>query len=156
MPKRKIKWNNGDVFAIPLEDGSYSVGQILDLMMINIVRIALYDEKVKDIHNSNLNQFCKTDNLVSLVTCTREQLDYNIWKIIGNKEQVIPLKMFPYEDKRDNGWIGAITYDAAIIEDFVNSFYGFLPWDDWHDPNFLDELLIDKSKKPSNLIYIKK
>ncbi|MBK9247533.1 MAG: hypothetical protein IPM69_05335 [Ignavibacteria bacterium] len=156
MPKRKIKWNDGDVFAIPLEDGSFSLGQILDLMTVNIVRIALYDEKIIDIQNLNLELYCKMENLISLVTSTREQLDYNIWKIIGNKEQVVPVKMFPYEDKRDNGWIGATTFDAAIIEDFVNSFYGFLPWDDWYDPNFLDEILVDINKKPLKLIYIKK
>ena len=85
MARKKIKWEFGDVFLIPMENNTYSVGQVLDLMMINILRIAIFNETVKDINSADINTICHTENLISLLTCTREQLDFGVWKIIGNK-----------------------------------------------------------------------
>ena len=64
---KKIKWNFGDVFTVPLLNKSYSIGQILDLQMPNIVRIALYDEIINDYENTDTDILCQTKNLISLV-----------------------------------------------------------------------------------------
>jgi hypothetical protein len=53
-------------------------------------------------------------------------------------------------------WAGERFSDAALVEDFVNAFYALRPWDNWYDPNYLDKFLINTSKKPSNLVFIKK
>jgi hypothetical protein len=152
--RKKVEWNFGDIFLIPLLDGTFNVGQVLDLRIINCVRCAIYDERCKAAQ-PDTNELCKQNNLLSLVECTREQLDFSVWKIVGNSKVVIPIERFPNENFRNNNWIGSKTYDAAIIEDFVNAFYALQPWDDWGDPNYLDKFLIDKSKKPTNLILTK-
>lgn len=154
--KKNIKWENNDVFAIPLENGAFTICQVLDLQMVNIVRIAVYDEKILNVNAVKLDNFCNSEDLISLIACSREQLDYGVWKILGNKEQSIPISKFPNEQYRTNGWVGAKHYDAAIIEDFVNAFYALIPWDDWGNPLYLDSLLVDKGKKPQNLLFIKK
>jgi len=156
MPRRKkILWKCSDVFAVPLKNGRYAIGQTLIQNMRNVVGIALFDETVNSIDNVDLDQFCKKENLISLVETTIEQLTYGAWKILGSKEINIPQADFPNEKFRKTKWIGMITYDAALAEDFLNAFYGLQPWDDWFNPNFLDEFLVDKSKKPANLILIK-
>lgn len=152
---KKIRWKEGDVFTIPLLNKNFSVGHVLDLQMPNIVRIALYDEII-DIKKYDITKLCNYDKLISLIATSREQLDFGVWKIIGFREQQIPVSKFPNERFRNNGWIGAIHYDAAVAEDFINSFYALLPWDDWGNPDFLDKLLYDSNKKPTNLIYLKK
>lgn len=153
---KKIKWTDGDVFAIPLMDNSFSIGQVLDSQMENVVRIALYDEKINSLENINLLSLCKEPNLISLLASTREQLDYGFWKIIGNKEVTVSKIDFPNQQYRIANWIGAVIYDAVVLEDFLNSFYSFLPWDDWFNTDFLDEFLIDVSKKPKTLLFKKK
>jgi len=153
--EKKIEWKFGDVFLIPLKNEKYATGQILDLQMPNIVRVALYDEIVEDTTKFNLQQCCNLNNLISLIASSREQIDYNVWKIVGNKLVSIPKKDFPNEEFRKKSWVGAKHYDAALIEDFMNSFYALLPWDDWFDPNYLDQFLISIDKKPKNLIYKK-
>jgi hypothetical protein len=150
MPKRKVKWNTGDVFAIELMDKSKIYGQVLDLQMTNIVRVALFNERTDFII---LSELCKAENLISLLASSREQLDYGVWEIMGNKEVNIEVSRYPNEQYRDSGWVGAKHYDAAIIEEFANAYYGLIPWDDWASPNYLDNLLIDPSSKPTNLIY---
>jgi hypothetical protein len=150
--KRKIKWQNGDVFVVKLIDGTFSVGQILDLQMSNIVRCSFFRNRfntVDDVHNSN---FYEVKNLISMVACTREQIDYGIWKIIDKKPIIIDSKLFPNEEFRENNWIGSKSYDASIIEEFLNAYHSLTPWDDWYDPNYLDQLLLDSTKKPKNLV----
>lgn len=152
---KKIKWNFGDVFAIPLLNNKYSVGQVLDLQMENVVRIALYDEVVEDLSYCNLNKLCCSDKLISLIAVWKDYLDKNKWRIIGHKDINIPKSNFPNEQFREKGWIGAVNYDEGLAEDFVNAFYCLSPWDDWYNPDYLDEFLVDMRKKPKTLVYKK-
>ena len=153
MREKKIIWNPNDVFAVPLLNGNYSIGHVLDQRMINTVRIALYDECINDLNCIDFLNIVDDKNLISLIEITREQLDYGVWPIIGNKKNTIPVENYPNEKFRSNKWINSIVRDAALAEDFINSYYGFLPWDDWFDPNYLDKYLISSSKKPNNLLY---
>lgn len=153
--KKKKEWSFGDVFLVPLKNGKYGLGQVLDLQMPNIVRIALFDEVINSLEEFDINQSCSISNLISLVSSSREQLDYGVWTLVGNSPIEVSKNNFPNEEFRRKNWIGAKHYDAALVEDFLNSFHALLPWDDWFNPNYLDEFLIDLSKKPTNLIYKK-
>src|SRR6516165_6035771 len=153
---KKIKWQNGDVFLIPLNNGAFVVGQVLDLMMPNVVRCAIFEGVVdsKEVKDISINKFhLNKSDIISLVACTREQLDYDVWKIVGNADITIEKELFPYEETRDEGWVGSITRDASVVESFVNAFHALQPWDDWYKPDYLDGLLFDTKKKPNNLIY---
>lgn len=152
--KKKIIWNNGDVFVISLKDKTLTIGQILDLQMENIVRCSLYNERYNSIDEIKTKNVCQTKNLISLLSSSREMLDYNYWRIIGNVPIEINKSMYPNEEYKNKKWIGSISYDAELVEYFLNAFYGLSPWDDWYNPNYLDQFLIDKSKKPSNLILV--
>lgn len=154
--KKEIKWGNGDVFAVPLLDGSFVMGQVLDLQMKNVVRVALFNNKTININEATIDNCCKSQDLISLITCTIDKLDNNSWGIIGNKAIEIPFSLFPNEQFRNKGWVGAKTYGSAILEKFLNAFYGLVPWDDLADPFYLDKLLFNQSKKPSDLVYLKK
>lgn len=155
MPKRKVKWVPGDVFVIPLCDGRVAIGQVLDLMMVNQVRVALYDETFPSPEAIVLAQSCQPEHLVSLITSSREQLDYGVWKIVGNRPVLVPLPQYPNEQFRAQGWVGAKHYDAALVEDFMEAFYALRPWDNWFDPNYFDAFLISPSKKPNRLLLVK-
>ena len=147
-------WKQNDVFVIPLKNKYYAVGHVLDQRMVNTVRVALYSEVITDF-DFDLASITDIKNLISLIEVTREQLDYGVWKIIGNKHTSIPTEKYANEHFRKNKWINSITHDAALAEDFINSFHGLLPWNDWHNPNYLDDYLIEPSKKPTNLMYKK-
>ncbi|HTA81480.1 MAG TPA: Imm26 family immunity protein [Bacteroidia bacterium] len=152
---KKIQWAFGDIFIVPLINNKYCVGQALDLMMPNVVRCAFFNEIVDDVNKINLSNLTYPDDLISLIAVSREQLDYGAWKIIGNKRITIPEKAFPNQQYKSARWVGAKIYDAALAEDFLNAFFALIPWDDWHNPNYLDSFLVDMSKKPNNLILIK-
>ena len=151
--KKKIEWRQNDLFAIPFLDKAFGIGQILDLQMKNIVRIALYRNKIVTLKDVEIEPLSNRENLISLVATTREQLDYGVWHIFANKDHWIQMPDFPNEQYRENGWIGSKIYDATIMEDFINAFHGLAFWDDWADPLYFDKMLISTSKKPSNLLF---
>lgn len=153
MPKKKQKWNAGDVFVIRLKDNSYISGQILDSPMKNVVSCAIFNERSETI--SPISECCNKGNLISLVATSREQLDYWVWKVIGSKEIAVSKEEYPIEKYRDNGWVGARIYDASIVEEFADAFYGLTPWDDWADPAYLDNLLYKIELRPDDLLYSK-
>jgi len=156
VTKKKQKWQAGDVFTIQLADKRYAIGQVLDLMMPNVVRCALYGVAYAAVDEQALRKDVCRDNLISLVATTREQLDFHVWRVVGNCDVFVSRQEFPNEATRSNGWVGSVTYDAAILEDFLNAFHGLVYWDDWADPKFLDELLVDVSLKPKSLLHKKR
>ena len=44
--------------------------------------------------------------------------------------------------------IGAKIIGSGIVNEFVEAFYGLVPWDDWKAPHYLDSLLISEAAKP--------
>ncbi|HEX3025336.1 MAG TPA: hypothetical protein VHP12_09005 [Chitinophagaceae bacterium] len=94
---------------------------------------------------------------MSLIEVTKEQIDFGVWKVLGNKPTDIPISRHANEQYRSSNpykdGVGSKIYDAAIAEDFINAFYALSPWDDSHDPEYYDKMLVDKRKKPHHLIY---
>jgi hypothetical protein len=155
--RKRIQWNLGDVFAIPLSNGKYAIGHALSQRLPNAIRIAVYDEVIENLEGNNVDRLCRQVDLISLIEVTKEQLDFGVWKVIGNKVTNIPVSKHANEQFRNADpyldGVGSSIYDAVFSEDFLNAFYALIPWDGWYKPDLLDEILIDKSKKPTNLIY---
>lgn len=151
--KKKIKWENGDIFAVPLEDKTFGYGQIIDLMWENVVYCAFFDLHTDSL-SEDIPKFSKGD-IISAIAVSREQLDYDVWKILGYSKPVCKKKIFGNEKFKRKGYVGAEIYDAALAEDFLSAFFAIIPWDNWYKPDYLDKFLISIKKKPHNLIYKK-
>ncbi len=142
--RKKQRWSIGDIFSIQQKDGNWSIGQMLDQMLPNVVTCAFYDLRYSGAPPERIKLMpCQ---LISCVSVSCEQLDYGRWKVIAHQQPAVGRDSWPNEKFRDCGWIGAKIYDAGIIEEFLDAFYRLVPWDDWHDPNYLDRLLV--SPKP--------
>lgn len=142
------------MFFVPLKDKSWGIGQVIDLMMPNVIRCLFFDLRFRTIP-ATMNSDDLVGHEISCVAVTREQIDYGVWKVVQNLPLKIEQSSLPNEQFRKKRWVGAVIYDAALAEDFLDSFFGLLPWDDWHDPNFLDEFLLSADKKPKDLLFKK-
>lgn len=151
MKNKKI--NNGDLFLVKLLDGTFSVGQVLDLQMKNIVRIALFDINIKS--SSEFISELTLNNLISLLISTVDKFNNNSWEIIGNEKIIIPINLYPNEKYRNKDWVGSITHGSAIVESFLNAFYNLSPWDIYFDIQYFDKLLFNNNIKPLELTYSK-
>jgi hypothetical protein len=72
---------------------------------------------------------------------------------VGSRPVSVPKESLPYEALREKNFVGASVRGSGIVNKFLNAFYSLHAWDDWHDPNYLDKLLISPTMKPSSLIY---
>lgn len=137
---------------MPQLDGIGTVGQVLDLMMPNVVSCAFHSLRVP-LAGAHGPFPLSDDTTVAAISVTREQLDFGEWTIIGSQPVALAQKDWPNENCRSQRWIGAQMYDAAVAEDLLNALNGLLPWDDWHDPLFLDSLLVNPDRKPPHVRY---
>lgn len=156
---RKMKqvqaWNPGDVFVIEQRDGLCSVGQVIELILKNVVSCAFYDIRMscdKAVGPFELH----IRHLIAALSVSREQLDFAKWKVVAHQPVVVDHELWPNEEFRAERWIGAKIYDASIVEKLLNAYNGLMPWDDWYDPEYLDKLLASPEKKPKHIVYKKK
>ncbi len=152
MTKRQ-KWSEGDVFLIPLENERFAAGQVLaqEKDAMNSAAVALLDQTVAEVGDVALD----AKNVYSILLVTRELLDAGVWRIVGNSPVQVPPHERPYESLRESGFVGAKIYGGGIVTEFVNAYYGLVPWDDWKNPAYLDQLLVGPEKKPTERIVYK-
>ncbi len=93
------------------------------------------------------------ENILSLPALNKDPIEFGVWDYLGNFPAMVERKDFPNEKYKDNGYIGAKCYDAGLIEDFLNAYHGLTYWDDWFNPHYLDEFLIDIRLKPEKLLF---
>ncbi len=93
--------------------------------------------------------------LISILSVSREQLDFGKWKVVGHQPIAIDTELWPNEEFRSDRWVGAKIYDASIVEELLDAYNGLAPWDDWYDPDYLDKLLVSPEKKPAHIFYKK-
>src|SRR5262245_6301236 len=154
MARRKQVWKVGDVFAIGAQDGSFCAGQIIghEAALLNSATIALFE------HRSNspselLQRELTIERAFSLMFVTRDQLDAGAWQVVGDRPVSIDRSWFPYEATRAHGWIGARVIGTKIVQEFVDAYFGLVPWDDWQDPEYLDKLLLPSRSRPANVSF---
>jgi len=155
MPKR-VTIKPGDVFFVPLKDGSRVLSQVLeeddDLGMVSTV---LFDIRLKsgDVSKS-LDP--PLEKAIGVASMTGEQLYRRIWRLEWNAKVSLPRAMWPNEEFRANDWVGAVVHDSLIIEDFLNAFYALDVWDPYLDPTYFDKMLLSPANKPGRLLFKKK
>lgn len=157
MPRgrKKIDWSPGDLFTVRLKDNSRVIGQVLDLMMPNIVSVAFADIRLDDDSSTVDPSSFSRERAFATLSTWRDPLDSGHWPIVGHKPFVLQRREWPNEQYRSNDWIGAKHYNTALVEAFLNAYYGLAPWDTWYDPLFFDRLLFDGTKRPPNVILTK-
>ena len=150
VPKRRQTWRPGDVFVIPTRDAQFAIGQVIghEPEMMPSVNVALFDERYADIAEATARMTLDPQTVFASLFVTKHHLNTGKWRVLGNR----PIEVDPASSLRgrtsEAGFSGVEILGANIINEFVDAFYGLVPWDDWHDPDFLDSLLISESVKP--------
>jgi hypothetical protein len=146
----KQRWEIGSIFLIRQRDGMWSLGQVLDLPLPNVATCAFFDGRIHD--PGSWNSKPQPEQLISLASVTRNRLDSGDWRVVGKQPAAVERRLWPNEQFRSKGWIGAKIYDASILDEFLEAFHGLVPWDDWKEPDYLDRLLVSPAKKPKKLV----
>jgi hypothetical protein len=153
MSRRRQNWEIGDVFTVPTADGQLALGQIVarEPSVLNSVTVALFDQRYVP-SPSIVPMDLSAARAFSVLFTTRDLLDSGVWRVVGTKPVAIQREQLPYESTRAAGFIGAKVIGSAIVREFINAFFGLVPWDDWKDPNYLDGLLRPARKRPAGVM----
>ena len=137
MPRQKT--NIGDEFWLPLEDGSYSLGQIVEirLAVLNSITCAFYDYRLAEPEPTDPTDF----NLLSVQFVTPDLFRSGVWQRTGNFTIQLEDHLLPYRDTEAQGWIGAKVIGSGIIAKVLSAFYGLRNWHEMHDPDYYQNLL---------------
>lgn len=134
---KKQKWKVGDIFHIPLEDGSYAFGQVV---------WKSYTHPVCGLFNLNKQGVPSLDEIlntpfISVLSLTPNLLDNHKWKVLGNMDVRIQKKNV---SKKFNGSsnIGSTDFTSGVLEDLANAFYGVTPWNVFAEEDFFDQVLL--------------
>ena len=151
--RKRIKWENGAIFAVPLVDGTYGFAQAIDHWMPHWIYVAVFNVRLQslpeDIPNLTERQ------IVSLVAVSDDELDFGEWPLVGHAKPLVSRRKFPNERFKRRGYVGARSYEAGLIAEFLSAYHCLTAWNDWHAPDYLDTLLLSSEMKPKKLIYKK-
>lgn len=137
----------GSVFGVEQGDRKYCLGQVLDMMLPNVVSCVFYDLRFR--HGFKPPAFdLPFDKIISAMATTPEKLDSGKWKVLGMNRLQLDRQFWPNEQYRDLEWVGAKTYGSRIVEKFLEAYFGVIPWDSYADPNYFDKLLFFEHRKP--------
>jgi len=153
-PRKRQRHKIGDVFAVPLVDGSFSLGQVLSYEpdALNSVGCAFYSIRALDPKSLVVPQPLSREDIVSILLTTKDLLNRGRWPVLANRAAPIPLAHCPYDRFRSLKWVGATIEGSAIVEQFLSAYHGLSPWDQFADPKYLDELLLDAALRPPNVL----
>jgi hypothetical protein len=143
--RRKQEWVIGDVFLVPLADGTYSVGQVvaqvkeaLNSVVCVFSMTRIEDESQRVLLNSN--------EIISAVFTTTDLLDSGDWLVIGNRPPVSVGDFFDMEYLRSEGFLGVKIIGSGVVIKFMDACFGLYPWDGFYESDYLDKLLLSPDK----------
>ena len=150
---RKQKWKNGDVFLVPLLDGTYAVGQVIGKTKeaLNSAVCAFFDIRLTEGAAENIEELTD-DLLVALKFSSVGLLDAGEWEVVDNRTPLDTRKYIDLDQLAKNGYINVRIVGSAILSELMNAYYALSPWDAFYDPQYLDKLLISPGKKLKNII----
>jgi len=152
MAKKKIKWQAGDNFLVPLEDGSYSQGQVLtyEVQALNSAVCAFSGVRFESAPD-HLDAIPEKD-LIAVLFVTRDLLDSGRWHIVSNGPTAPWQKFLDIGELKSKGFIGVTIHGSGIVANFLSAFHKLLPWNCYRDPAYFDKLLISPDRRPADVV----
>ena len=144
---KRIQWEHGDVFAVPLADGSFGVVQAVDQWTPEGgVYVAVTDQRAESV--PTVAVLDPNVRVIALMAVIDNAFDRGWFPRIGPAEPLVCRADFPNERFAQSGYVGAKSYTGGIVVAFLSAWYGLTPWTGYHDPEFFDKLLMSGVERP--------
>jgi len=154
--QKRTRAIDGDVFLIPLLDGTFSIGQVIKATtgVMNSVLCSLFNLRGE---RPKIDAGLLDPKLIVAVHfITAESLQKGAWIIVRNEApNYDPNDYLPIDQLASKGWVGARVVGSGIIDSLMNAYFCLRPWDNWHDPEYLDKLLATGVSRPSGAVLTK-
>ncbi|MCB9685933.1 MAG: hypothetical protein H6736_00100 [Alphaproteobacteria bacterium] len=129
---RALPWRVGDVFAVPLTDGSWAFGQVLweqDLAAGSGLRAptcALLEHRAAALDVDLLDAL--TSRTLAILHVASDHLDRGRWRVVGHHDPVDD----PFRGPHGRPGHGATSWDG--LQELAEAWHGLAPWNAWAVP----------------------
>jgi hypothetical protein len=94
----------------------------------------------------------KKNDVVSVLFVTRDLLDSGDWRVVSEGKAIDAVQYFPLVDMRRKGFVGTKVIGSGIANTLMNAYYGLHAWNAFHNPEYLDGLLVAPDRKPKSVM----
>ncbi|MBP8083829.1 MAG: hypothetical protein KAZ87_11575 [Spirochaetes bacterium] len=136
-PKRQ-KWNIGDIFAIKLDDGFYSYGQVLGIHTYKSPTNCLFEIKSDKLMIPI--EAIISSRILTILHCDACYLSDYSFQIIYNHKVLANPNSGPWGKCESH--VGQTTGSDGHILDLANAWWGLIPWNVMHDEDYYDQHLL--------------
>jgi len=145
--KRTLKWQPGDVFVIPLADGSFGFAQAIAPVMQHVIDFAFFSSKSDE--SIRIPEDLGPKTVIGIHATWRQAVTGGYWGKVGNTELCIAPEQCPNQllIKHHNS-IGVTHGDIGHVENFLSACHGLLPWNIYKFHPF-DNYLVPGRPRPS-------
>ena len=146
-------WDVGNLFAIPLTDGSFALGQVVshDPGILNGITCVFFGRRIPELSPGAVDAPPLPPEAIAVQFVTKDLLTRRTWRVLGNYPLTLPASILPHEDTRASGWVGARVIGSGVIQHFLNAYFGLESWTQMKEPTYFDGLLLRPDLKPRHL-----
>lgn len=159
MARRRQRVAAGGVFSVPIatDEARVGVGQVIseEPDCLNSVLCAFFLDLVDN--ESKVAAYAPgIDRLLSVQLTTRDLLDSGKWKICRRFAPLDVSRQFPIAQLRAQEYVGAKVSGSRAMWELISAYHRRSAWDDFHDPMYLDSLLLPGLSRPDGVILKKR
>ena len=141
--RRRFKPKQGDVFAVPLRDGTFGLGQVVDVDQWE-GPFALFARRAASPAELLPGIQAALEHPLSILVLTANSLKNGEWPIIASLPRDHTRFTIPTDGK------GA-SHTFGVAMDLLNAYHGLIPWDGMADPRRYEKLLIPGTPIPPTI-----
>lgn len=149
---KKIKWQPGMVYVVPLIDGSFGYAQAIDLAMVNVVDLVLFS--VRDLGPPEVIPNLGVHDVISYSATWRQSLNGGVWKSLGVFDLIVSKMDHPNQKLIAANAIGIKHSDIGLLSDLLNAWHGLIPWNVMFDEEYYDKKLAKGVSRPKSAVIL--
>lgn len=142
-------FDQADIFLVPLLDGSFCVGQVIDPTATETAAFCLLTDIAQT--DTSPPPAITLGNVQSLLLIEPASLIDATWPIAGFEQLPDIMRLYDWRFARKIGYDGLQPHDPAIVEAFANAAFGLYPWDAF-GADFFNTFLIDPKTAPPKAV----
>lgn len=146
--KLSIAPQQADLFLIPLLDGAFCVGQIVDVVSDDTALCTISKRKFDGA--ADITSLALLD-LQSLLLITSDAIKSGVWQIKGFQQLPHINSIFNWRDAKRDGYSKLVCQDSAVVEAFANAAFGLYPWDGF-GADFFAKFMIYPDQLPTDAV----
>jgi len=145
--KRTLKWRAGDLFAVPLVDGSFGFAQAIAPVESWAIDFALLSSRSTELKWPK--QSISESDAIGVLATWRTVVTGGHWAKVGSAAPCLSVDSCPNQLLIAAGENGVTHADWGLLQKFLSAFHGLFPWNLYPAFDF-DSYLLPNRARPAS------